>query len=104
MEAEIQIFKMLSTKGIFNGKINPFEDGEKFTKNCQLISFQNRETPLGFILTEFHAVIAFANHVEGICLLNEQVTMAKFLNHNLTLTLLFFWKEKLVKSHREKYD
>ena len=86
MEAEIQIFEMLSTKGIFNGKINPFEDGEKFTKNCQLISFQNRETPLGFILTEFHAVIAFANHVEGICLLNEQVTMAKFLNHNLTLT------------------
>ena len=96
---------MLSTKGIFNGKINPFEDGEKFTKNCQLISFQNRETPLGFILTEFHAVIAFANHVEGICLLNEQVTMAKFLNHNLTnLTFLFFCKEKIVKSHRENYE
>ena len=91
--------KCCLTKGIVNGKINPFEDaGEKFTKNCQLISFQNRETPLGFILTEFHAVIAFANHVEGICLLNEQVTMAKFLNHNLTnLNFLFFCKEKIVK-------
>jgi len=66
-------FGWMTSEGIFNGKINPFEDGEKFTKNCQLISFQNRETPLGFILTEFHAVIAFANHVEGICLLNEQV-------------------------------
>ena len=68
-------FGWMTSEGIFNGKINPFEDGEKFTKNCQLISFHNRETPLGFILTEFHAVIAFANHVEGICLLNEQVNM-----------------------------
>ena len=66
-------FGWMTSEGIFYGKINPFEDGEKFTKNCQLISFHNRETPLGFILTEFHAVIAFANHVEGICLLNEQV-------------------------------
>ena len=38
-----------------------------------MVNFQNPETPLGLILTEFHAVVAFANHVEGICLLNEQI-------------------------------
>ena len=65
-------FGWMTSEGIFSGKVNPFDE-EKFTKNCHLASFQNQESPLGFILTEFHAVVAFSNHVEGICLLNEQV-------------------------------
>ena len=29
--------------------------------------------PLGLVVTEFHALIAYNNRIRGICLLNEQV-------------------------------
>ena len=66
-------FAWMTSEGIFHGKINPFEeDRTNFSKGCQLIQI-NQQQPLGLILTEFHAIVAYANHVEGICLLNEQV-------------------------------
>jgi hypothetical protein len=54
--------------------------------------------PLGLVVTEFHALLAYTNRVRGICLLNEQVKivitiLADFFGQSflqLMLRLLFF--------------
>ncbi len=77
-------FGWMTEQGVYSGVIDPF-DKETVTVDCRLTSLQNRpvspssglqaqqDSPLGFILTEFHIVIAFSSHVRGICLLNDQI-------------------------------
>ena len=67
-------FGWMTQQGIYGGKIDPFEN-DTVAVDCQLISFDdtNRDMPLAFVITEFHAIVAYPKFVRGICLLNEQI-------------------------------
>jgi hypothetical protein len=62
----------MTEQGIYAGKIDPYEQ-DTVTVDCQLIPLESQDPPLAFILTEFHAIVAFPRGVQGICLLNEQI-------------------------------
>ncbi len=78
--------------GIYAGDIDPAGgDGDTVTVDCQLVPMPEissqffaesssatstavSSVPLGLVVTEFHALLAYGNRVRGICLLNEQVS------------------------------
>ena len=64
-------FGWMTSDGIYHGKIDPYSN-KKDSKN-ELIPLQGSQQVLGFVLTQFHALIAFSNRLQAICLLNEQV-------------------------------
>lgn len=99
-------FGWMTSAGIYHGNINPMK--EDF-ENCELTSCNEgpSEPALGLILTEFHAIVAFARHVRGICLLNEQVvfqdeldSMVKGLSRDPVTGVIYVFSEYAV----HKYD
>ena len=67
-------FGWMTQQGIYTGQIcYEKNETETVTTDCQLISMENVVNPIGFILTEFHAIVVFPQLVRGICLLNEQI-------------------------------
>jgi hypothetical protein len=73
--------------GVYAGNVDPSgSSGDTVTVDCQLVPMPDTSSggpffadaapasfPLGLVVTEFHALMAYSNRVRGICLLNEQV-------------------------------
>lgn len=79
--------------GIYAGNVEySGAETETVMVDCQLVpipalsSFSgpvSTSTPLGLVVTEFHALLAYNNRVCGICLLNEQVHRKLLTNVNV---------------------
>ena len=83
-------FGWLTELGVYAGTIDHTgSSGDTVTVDCQLVPMPESNSgagffvdsgnastsifPLGLVVTEFHALLAYNNRVRGICLLNEQV-------------------------------
>jgi len=74
--------------GIYAGNVEcSGAETETVMVDCQLVPIPAQSSfsgpvsaavPLGLIVTEFHALLAYNNRVCGICLLNEQVSKQLF--------------------------
>ena len=75
-------FGWMTSDGVFHGKIDPFEE-DKMLTDVKSVAFNNDKltTPIDFILTQFHVVVAYKKFVKGICLLNEQVVFEDSLEN-----------------------
>ena len=98
-------FGWLTELGVYAGNIDHTgASGDTVTVDCQLVPMPESTTsgaaffadsgnasasifPLGLVVTEFHALLAYSNRVRGICLLNEQVRL-KRLGTEVTYLLL----------------
>ena len=79
----------MTESGVYAGNVDVVRsDEETVTVDCQLVPMPELSAgaffadvpstptfPLGLILTEFHALLAYSNRVRGVCLLNEQVNI-----------------------------
>ena len=102
-------FGWMTELGIYAGDIDPAGgDGDTVTVDCQLVPMPEissqffaesssttstavSSVPLGLVVTEFHALLAYGNRVRGICLLNEQVSYRNANNWNSIYRNVRYW-------------
>lgn len=84
-------FGWLSETGIFYAEIDPNVNPENVLVNQQQIRCPKTSliggnkppatsTPLSFVLTEFHALLLYSDHVKGLCLLNQELIFEDIYN------------------------
>ena len=58
--------------------------------NSQLLQYtpSNAGAPLAFVVTEFHALLLYPDHVKGISLLNHDLVFEDIYNEVFSITLL----------------
>lgn len=88
-------FGWLTETGILYAEIDPNVDPENVLINQQMINCPETSliggnvshnsnaatpTPLAFVLTEFHALLLYPDHVKGLCLLNKELIFEDIYN------------------------
>lgn len=86
-------FGWLTEAGIFFGELNQIADSPNFITNKKTLSFPEQtndyhtasyvskyqsQAPTSFILTEFHLLLQYSDHVTGISLINHDVVYDEY--------------------------
>lgn len=76
-------FAWLTEPGIFYGQLDTSGHDSVLT-NSQLLQYipPNSGAPLAFVITEFHALLLYADHVKGISLLNHELVFEDIYNES----------------------
>ncbi|XP_020710242.2 vacuolar protein sorting-associated protein 18 homolog isoform X2 [Athalia rosae] len=92
-----KLFGWLSETGILYAQVDPNVDPDNVLVNQQMIYCPETSliggsvsqtnsvatpppTPLSFVLTEFHALLLYSDHVKGLCLLNKELIFEDIYN------------------------
>ncbi|KAK6624157.1 hypothetical protein RUM44_011015 [Polyplax serrata] len=73
-------FAWLTGNGIYYANIDPNSEENIKIENCELLKF-NQETnpiPKSFVLTEFHILLLYMDHVRAYSILNQQIVFEDF--------------------------
>ncbi|XP_012271920.1 vacuolar protein sorting-associated protein 18 homolog [Orussus abietinus] len=87
-------FGWLTETGILYAEINPETDPDNVLVNQQMLncpvisligtsSSLKPSVPLAFVLTEFHALLLYVDHVKGVSLLNQELIFEDIYNEPL---------------------
>lgn len=73
-------FGWLTGNGLYYGQVDVAGEEEIQLDNCELLKYpgNNGSAPLSFVLTEFHALLLYPDHVKGISLLNQQLVFEDY--------------------------
>lgn len=86
-------FGWLTECGIFYGEVNQIADSPNFItskktlsypelsddyRSASYISKHQNQAPLSFVLTEFHVLLQYSDHVTGISLINHEVVYDEY--------------------------
>lgn len=76
-----KLIAWLTEPGIFYGKLDT-SSTDSVLSNSELLQYPqpSQGAPLAFVITEFHALLLFADHVKGISLLNHEIIFEDFYN------------------------
>ncbi|XP_063229884.1 vacuolar protein sorting-associated protein 18 homolog isoform X2 [Bacillus rossius redtenbacheri] len=76
-----KMFAWLTEPGIFYGQLDPSGQASVLTKS-ELLQYPapSPGAPLSFVLTEFHALLLYTDHVKGVSLLNEELVFEDYYN------------------------
>ncbi|PNF16669.1 putative vacuolar protein sorting-associated protein 18 [Cryptotermes secundus] len=76
-------FAWLTEPGIFYGQLD-MSGRDSVMTNSQLLQYipPNSGAPLAFVITEFHALLLYADHVKGISLLNHELVFEDVYNES----------------------
>ncbi|KAJ9580206.1 hypothetical protein L9F63_004149 [Diploptera punctata] len=79
-----KMFAWLTEPGIFYGQVDTSANDSIMT-NSQLLQYlpSNAGAPLAFVITEFHALLLYPDHVKGISLLNHELVFEDVYNESL---------------------
>ncbi|XP_043479320.1 vacuolar protein sorting-associated protein 18 homolog isoform X2 [Leptopilina heterotoma] len=85
-------FGWLTESGILYAQVDPWSDPENVLMNQQLLPCPEAnllsgnsaqlppKAPLSFVLTEFHALLLYVDHVKGISILNQELIFEDMYN------------------------
>nr|CAD7430568.1 unnamed protein product [Timema monikensis] len=77
-----RIFAWLTEPGIFYAQLDPTGTASVLTNN-QLLQYPSSSlAPLSFVLTEFHALLLYPDHVRGISMLNHELVFEDYYNES----------------------
>nr|CAD7458172.1 unnamed protein product [Timema tahoe] len=77
-----RIFAWLTEPGIFYAQLDPTGTASVLTNN-QLLQYPSSSmAPLSFVLTEFHALLLYSDHVRGISMLNHELVFEDYYNES----------------------
>lgn len=91
LDALPKSFGWLTETGILYAQVDPKPDTNNVLINQQMLTCpetslmgsnvsQNSSVPLSFVLTEFHALLLYSDHVKGISLLNQELIFEDVYN------------------------
>lgn len=71
-------FGFLTSSGIFSGEIDQIALTPQFINATDTIPFPNIDQPISFVLTDFHILLLYNDHVTAISLLNYQIVYEEY--------------------------
>lgn len=106
-------FSWLTETGILFAQVDPKADPDNVLINQQMlpcpetsllsssVSRKKSTVPLSFVLTEFHVLLLYSDHVKGVSLLNQELIFEDiyndvsehtqiFINSNISLNNVYF--------------
>lgn len=96
-------FGWLTEMGIFYGELNQIADSPNFitTKksltypdqpddyhSASYISKNQTQTPISFVITDFHVLLQYSDHVTGISLINHDVIYDEYFEHGKLMSIV----------------
>lgn len=86
-------FGWLTEMGIFFGQINPVADSPNFVTSTKTLAYPElindyqtssyiskhlNQTPISFVLTDFHLLLQYSDHVTGKSLINDEIVYDEY--------------------------
>ncbi|XP_049801385.1 vacuolar protein sorting-associated protein 18 homolog isoform X1 [Schistocerca nitens] len=79
-----KIIAWLTEPGIFYGQLDT-SNSDSVLSNSQLLHYPapSEGAPLAFVITEFHTLLLFADHVKGVSLLNHELIFEDYFSETV---------------------